>query len=67
MRADIFLVKYFDIQSRNKASELIKSKKVLINDKLITKPSYIIHDKDNIKIIKDDYQTAMRIIIKAIK
>jgi len=50
IRLDIYLTKYHNIQSRNKASELIKSKKVFVNNKLITKPSYLVDDLASIKI-----------------
>jgi 23S rRNA (cytidine1920-2'-O)/16S rRNA (cytidine1409-2'-O)-methyltransferase len=40
MRLDNYLVKYKKIQSRNKAIELIKSNKILVNSILISKPSY---------------------------
>jgi len=55
MRLDLYLLKIFDIQSRNKACELIKSNKVKCNDKLITKPSYIVQNNDNIILLEEDF------------
>lgn len=55
MRLDQYLTKNFDIQSRNKASELIKAKKVQVNNKIVTKPSYIVEELSNIKILEDDF------------
>ena len=55
MRLDIYLTKNFDIQSRNKAQELIKANKVKINDKIITKASYKVEDNDNIELLEDDF------------
>ena len=47
MRLDIFLEQKGFVKSRNKAKELIKSKKVKVDGKIITKPSF---DVDNPKI-----------------
>jgi len=55
MRLDIYLTKHFDIQSRNKSSELIKLQKVTINGKIITKPSYLVQEDDQIIIDKDQF------------
>lgn len=55
MRLDQYLTKKFDIQSRNKASELIKSKKVQVDNKIITKPSFIVEEQVDIKILEDDF------------
>jgi 23S rRNA (cytidine1920-2'-O)/16S rRNA (cytidine1409-2'-O)-methyltransferase len=55
MRLDQYLTKKFDIQSRNKASELIKSKKVQVDNKIITKPSFIVEEQADIKILEDDF------------
>ena len=50
MRLDNYLVKNNLVFSRNKATELIKNKKVKVNGKTVTKPSFKIDQKDNIKI-----------------
>lgn len=55
MRLDIYLSKTFDIQSRNKAHELIKSNKVKINNKIISKPSYQVEADDKIELLEDDF------------
>lgn len=55
MRLDIYLTKHHNIQSRNKASELIKSKKILVDGKIVTKPSFIVDDSCNIKIEEDQF------------
>ncbi|MEA3498312.1 MAG: TlyA family RNA methyltransferase [Campylobacterota bacterium] len=55
MRLDIYLTKHNNIQSRNKAQELIKAKKVFVNDKNITKPSFIVEDNSTIKIDEDNF------------
>ncbi|OUR69973.1 TlyA family rRNA (cytidine-2'-O)-methyltransferase [Arcobacter sp. 31_11_sub10_T18] len=55
MRLDIYLAKHFNIQSRNKAHELIKSNKVQINSKIVSKPSYQVEENDNIILLEDDF------------
>ena len=55
MRLDLYLTQNLNIQSRNKASELIKNKKVKIDGELITKPSFQIEEKMNIEILEDDF------------
>ena len=56
MRLDIYLTQRYDIQSRNKAHELIKSKKIKINGVIITKPSFKIEDNDvKIEILEDKF------------
>jgi len=55
MRLDIYLTKHNKIQSRNKAQELIKAKKVFVNDKNITKPSFIVEENHTIKIEEDEF------------
>ncbi len=51
-RLDKFLVKTNLIESREKASELIKSGKVKVNGKIIKKPSFKVSEKDNIHILQ---------------
>jgi len=56
MRLDIYLTQNYDIQSRNKAHELIKAKKIKINGAIITKPSFKIEDTNiNLEILTDDF------------
>ncbi|AXH11810.1 TlyA family RNA methyltransferase [Halarcobacter bivalviorum] len=55
MRLDLYLTKHFDIQSRNKASELIKSKKVKVDEKIILKPSFIIDENSKIELLEEDF------------
>ena len=56
MRLDIYLTKYFNIQSRNKAQELILAKKIKINDIIIAKPSFKINpDNINLEILEDEF------------
>ncbi|RBQ31285.1 TlyA family rRNA (cytidine-2'-O)-methyltransferase [Arcobacter sp. FW59] len=55
MRLDLYLTQNFNIQSRNKACELIKSNKVKCNDKIITKPSYIVISNDIIELLEEDF------------
>jgi len=55
MRLDKYITQKFNIQSRNKASELIKSKKVLVDDKIITKPSFIVEDNKTVTLNEEDF------------
>ncbi|MCK5293265.1 MAG: TlyA family RNA methyltransferase [Arcobacteraceae bacterium] len=55
MRLDIYLTTFNDIQSRNKASELIKNKKIKIDGVIITKPSFKVEDSMNIEILEDQF------------
>ena len=55
MRLDIHLTKFYNIQSRNKANELIKDKKILIDGKIVTKPSFKVEDKHTIKITQEEF------------
>ena len=55
MRLDIYLTKNFDIQSRNKANEIIKSKNVKVDGKIITKPSLIVDENSNIELLEEDF------------
>ncbi len=55
MRLDIYLKDFFDIQSRNKANELIKSNKVKINNKIISKPSYKVEETDKIELLEEEF------------
>ena len=55
MRLDIHLTKFYNIQSRNKAQELIKSKKILVDGKIVTKPSFIVEENHDITIDEDEF------------
>ena len=55
MRLDQYLNKNFDIQSRNKANELIKANKIKINGIVINKASYKVEEDDEIEILEDDF------------
>lgn len=55
MRLDIYLTKHFDIQSRNKSTELIKDKKVKVNNEIITKSSFKVQSTMTIEIIEDEF------------
>ena len=55
MRLDLYLTNYFDIQSRNKAAELIKAKKVKVDGKIISKPSFITSKEHNIELLEDEF------------
>ncbi|QKF72631.1 16S/23S rRNA (cytidine-2'-O)-methyltransferase [Aliarcobacter faecis] len=55
MRLDLYLTTNFNIQSRNKASELIKSNKVKIDGKIISKASFIVEEDMNIELLEEDF------------
>jgi 23S rRNA (cytidine1920-2'-O)/16S rRNA (cytidine1409-2'-O)-methyltransferase len=55
MRLDQYLSENYDIQSRNKASELIKSNQIKINGKIINKPSFKIDSDDIIEILEEEF------------
>ena len=55
MRLDLYLTKNFNIQSRNKANELIKSNKVKVNGLIISKPSFIVEDDHEIVLLEEDF------------
>lgn len=55
MRLDKYITKNHEIQSRNKASELIKESKVLVNDIIIKKPSFDVDEKDTITLLEEDF------------
>ncbi|MDN5061701.1 23S rRNA (cytidine-2'-O)-methyltransferase TlyA [Aliarcobacter butzleri] len=55
MRLDMYLTTNFNIQSRNKATELIKSNKVKCNGEIITKPSFNVLDFHKIELLEDDF------------
>jgi 23S rRNA (cytidine1920-2'-O)/16S rRNA (cytidine1409-2'-O)-methyltransferase len=53
LRLDHYLVEHGLIDSRNKAQQLIKDKKVTVDDKVITKSAYKI-DSEVVKVLADD-------------
>jgi len=55
MRLDLYLSTNFNIQSRNKASELIKSNKVKCDGVIITKPSFKVEGNHKIELLEDDF------------
>ncbi|WP_121627943.1 23S rRNA (cytidine-2'-O)-methyltransferase TlyA [Poseidonibacter antarcticus] len=55
MRLDLYLSTNFNIQSRNKASELIKSNKVKCDGVIITKPSFKVEENHKIELLEDDF------------
>lgn len=55
MRLDIYLTQYNNIQSRNKANELIKSQKVLVDGKIIKKPSYKVEEGSVVVINQEEF------------
>ncbi|NQY21062.1 MAG: TlyA family RNA methyltransferase [Campylobacteraceae bacterium] len=55
MRLDIYLNKNFDIQSRNKADELIKANKIKVNGKIVSKSSFKVDENSKIEILEDDF------------
>lgn len=54
MRLDLFLVAKSYAETRSKASQLIKSGKIKINNKIVTKNGYEITDKDNIEMLENN-------------
>jgi 23S rRNA (cytidine1920-2'-O)/16S rRNA (cytidine1409-2'-O)-methyltransferase len=55
MRLDQYLTQNCNIQSRNKASELIKAKKVKVNGDIITKPSFKVEENYAIEILENEF------------
>ena len=55
MRLDLYLTQNHNIQSRNKASELIKAKKVTVDGKVITKPSFVVSDAYTVEVDTEDF------------
>ena len=55
MRLDQYLTQNFKIQSRNKAQEIIKSKKVKVDGKTILKPSFIVEENSKIQLLEEDF------------
>lgn len=55
MRLDQYLKDNYDIQSRNKASELIKANKIKVDDKIITKASFDVNENSKIEILEEEF------------
>lgn len=55
MRLDLYLTRTFNIQSRNKACELIKSEKVKIDGVIISKPSFNVEENHQVEILEEDF------------
>ena len=55
MRLDLYLSKNFDIQSRNKALELILSNKVKVDGKIVSKASFLVDEKMKIELLEEDF------------
>lgn len=55
MRLDQYLKEKHNIQSRNKASELVKANKVLVNETPINKPSYKVLESDVVQILQEEF------------
>lgn len=55
MRLDQYLTINYDIQSRNKASELIKAGKIQVNGKIVRKSSFDVDKSTQIEILEDDF------------
>ena len=53
MRLDNYLVSENFVESRNKAQQLIKDKKVFVDNKVVTKSSFKI-DGESVKVLGDD-------------
>ena len=55
MRLDKYITQKHNIQSRNKAAELIKAGKVLVNQKIVKKTSFIIEGDEEIMINENNF------------
>lgn len=55
MRLDKYLKEHFNIQSRNKANELIKANKIKCDGQIITKASYEVDENSKIEILEEDF------------
>ena len=55
MRLDVYLTAHFNIQSRNKATELIKSNKVKCDGVIIAKPSFNVENHHTIELLEEDF------------
>jgi len=55
MRLDQYITTNYNIQSRNKAAELIKQEKIKVDGKIITKASFDVSELSKIEILEDDF------------
>jgi len=55
MRLDQYITINHDIQSRNKAAELIKAGKIEVDGKIVKKSSYDVNETSQIKVLEDDF------------
>ncbi len=55
MRLDLFLTKTFNIQSRNKACEMIKSHQVKIDGVIISKPSFNVEEHHHVELLEESF------------
>jgi len=55
MRLDQYLKDNFQLQSRNKASELIKANKIKVDNNIVSKPSFDVNEKNKIEILEDEF------------
>lgn len=55
MRLDLYLSQNFNIQSRNKALELILSNKVKIDGEIVSKASFLVYENMIIEILEEDF------------
>jgi len=55
MRLDKYITEHYEIQSRNKAAELIKANKVLVDQVVVTKASFNIEGNETIEIKEEDF------------
>ncbi|HFU75134.1 MAG TPA: TlyA family RNA methyltransferase [Arcobacter sp.] len=54
MRLDQYIHQQLNVQSRNKASELIRAKQVLVDGKIITKTSFSVNESNEIQILQEE-------------
>jgi 23S rRNA (cytidine1920-2'-O)/16S rRNA (cytidine1409-2'-O)-methyltransferase len=55
MRLDQYITTNYNIQSRNKAAELIKQEKIKVDGKIITKTSFDVSELSKIEILENDF------------
>ena len=55
MRLDKYITEKFSLQSRNKAAELIKTNKVLVDGIIIKKPSFLVDENMKVTLEEEDF------------